>query len=94
MNGYQKLGMVLADLGRNAGGAGGVRIDRATVTSPPPDLTIQIDGLDTPFTKEFLSVGESVLYKDDGTPNLNASDRVMVISSGAIYFIIDKEVRF
>lgn len=64
MNGFQKLAYALSNLGQDQGSKTfktapkEIRIELATVLTPPPDLKILIDGMSVPLGKEFLTVAE------------------------------------
>lgn len=60
MNGFQKLAHVLG--GPNKSEANAIpkemRLELATVQTPPPNLSILIDGINKPFGKDFLMIAE------------------------------------
>jgi hypothetical protein len=70
VNGFQQLAGVLqqssyksqpkAGANHTSQDLGELRFELGTVLAPPPDLSIQIDGLSVPIIKEFIVVAEDL----------------------------------
>lgn len=87
MNGFQQLAAVMAG---NPAPIDSINIETAVVERALPDLRIKTDdGLS--IDRKFLTVARSALLSRDGVAPLQPGVRVIVISNGSRFFILDQE---
>ena len=87
MNGFQQLAGVLQQssykdqpkvgVNHTSQGPGELRLELGTVLTPPPALSIQIDGMSVPITKEFIIVAEYLCkHKRNGSIRSRGKTRI------------------
>jgi len=102
MNGFQKLALVLG--GSQKKGMEGqqkeVRLELATVITPPPDLSILVDGLTIPFGKDFLMICEgmtrhervvTIEHTEGKERDLGDKTAKDLVSGDGLYFDVNDE---